>query len=347
MEINMDIKLSQYNTVTLIIILVIGVGCQSGIEISPDTAAIVNDTEIKLSEVQILFDTQLRQSGQKLSSEEASTLKLSILGQLMNDEILMERATEQDLTATDAEVSTRFTTFKKDYTEEKFQEFLKEQETTEEQIKRRLYRTVTIEKLYNKEITSKISVSESEIEEHFSKNKANYNPPEGWRLRHILVTDKKDPGVNNIRNDDATTPDEARKKAKRLMDRLLSGEDFARLAQEYSEDPLSTPRGGDLGFVTAQQLDAVGPTFKRAVKGLKVEQIYPKPIPTNYGYLLLKLIAKEKGGQYELTSPKVQADIRQTIFNRKENILKTAYLQVVRNEAKIRNVLAEKILTLH
>ena len=123
----MDIKLSQYNTVTLIIILVIGVGCQSGIEISPDTAAIVNDTEIKLSEVQILFDTQLRQSGQKLSSEEASTLKLSILGQLMNDEILMERATEQDLTATDAEVSTRFTTFKKDYTEEKFQEFLKEQ----------------------------------------------------------------------------------------------------------------------------------------------------------------------------------------------------------------------------
>ena len=343
----MDIKLSQYNTVTLIIILVIGVGCQSGIEISPDTAAIVNDTEIKLSEVQILFDTQLRQSGQKLSSEEASTLKLSILGQLMNDEILMERATEQELTATDAEVSTRFTTFKKDYTEEKFQEFLKEQETTEEQIKRRLYRTVTIEKLYNKEITSKISVSESEIEEHFSKNKANYNPPEGWRLRHILVTDKKDPGVNNIRNDDATTPDEARKKAKRLMDRLLSGEDFARLAQEYSEDPLSTPRGGDLGFVTAQQLDAVGPTFKRAVKGLKVEQIYPKPIPTNYGYLLLKLIAKEKGGQYELTSPKVQADIRQTIFNRKENILKTAYLQVVRNEAKIRNVLAEKILTLH
>ena len=269
----MDIKLSQYNTVTLIIILVIGVGCQSGIEISPDTAAIVNNTEIKLSEVQILFDTQLRQSGQKLSSEEASTLKLSILGQLMNDEILMERATEQDLTATDAEVSTRFTTFKKDYTEEKFQEFLKEQETTEEQIKRRLYRTVTIEKLYNKEITSKISVSESEIEEHFSKNKANYNPPEGWRLRHILVTDKKDPGVNNIRNDDATTPDEARKKAKRLMDRLLSGEDFARLAQEYSEDPLSTPRGGDLGFVTAQQLDAVGPTFKRAVKGLKVEQI--------------------------------------------------------------------------
>ena len=74
----MDIKLSQYNTVTLIIILVIGVGCQSGIEISPDTAAIVNDTEIKLSEVQILFDTQLRQSGQKLSSEEASTLKLSL-----------------------------------------------------------------------------------------------------------------------------------------------------------------------------------------------------------------------------------------------------------------------------
>ena len=325
-------------------LLLIGAGCSSGPEVGSDTAAIVNEAEIKISEVDKRFDAQLRQSPRAPSPEEASTFKLNILSQLINDELLMQLAAADNLTASDAEVSTRFTDFKKNYTEEKFQEFLKEQGFTEEEFRQTLRKSATIEKLYNKEITSKISVTEAEIEQHFEENKADYNLPKGWRLAHILITDAKESGINNTRGDDATTPAEAEKKAQLLMRRLLNGEDFARLAAEYSEDAESAPRGGDLGFVTEQQMETVSPELKKTVQNLKVEQVFPRPIRIGYGYHLVKLLAKERGGQHELSEPQVQANIRQTIFNRKENLLKTAYLEVIRNDAQIRNVLAEKLL---
>ena len=325
-------------------LLLMGAGCSSGPEVSSDTAAIVNEAEIKMSVVNKRFDAQLRQSPRAPSPEEASTFKLNILSQLINDEILMQRAAADGLTAGDAEVSTRFTDFKKNYTEEKFQEFLKEQGVTEEEFKETLRKGATIEKLYNKEITSKISVTEAEIQQHFEENKSNYNLPKGWRLAHILITDAKESGINNTRDDDATNPLEAQKKAQLLMRRLLNGEDFARLAVEYSEDAESAPRGGDLGFVTEQQMETVSPELKKTVQSLRVEQVFPRPIRIGYGYHLVKLLAKERGGQHELSEPQVQADVRQTIFNRKETLLKTAYLEVIRNEAQIRNVLAEKLL---
>lgn len=328
----------------LALLLLIGGGCRSGPGVSSDTAAIVNQAEIKISEVDKRFDAQLRQSPRAPSPEEASTFKLNILSQLINDEILMRRAAADNLTASDAEVSTRFTDFKKNYTEEKFQEFLKEQGVTEEEFRQTLRKGATIEKLYNKEITSKISVTEAEIEQHFEENKSNYNLPKGWRLAHILITDAKESGINNSRGDDAATPAEARKKAQLLMRRLLDGEDFARLAVEYSEDAESALRGGDLGFVTEQQMETVSPELKKTVQNLRVEQVFPRPIRIGSGYHLVKLLAKERGGQHELSEPQVQANIRQTIFNRKENLLKTAFLEVIRNEAQIRNVLAEKLL---
>ena len=328
-----------------IVLLISGMGCSSGPNVNSDTAAIVNQTEIKLSVVNKRFEGEVRQSTRKLSPEEASTFKLNILSQLINDHILMEQADEDNLTASDAEVSTRFTEFKKDYTEEKFQEFLNEKALTAEEFKEQLRKSATIEKLYNKEITSKISVSEAEIEKLFANNKANYNLPESWRLAHILVTDAKDPRVNNSQKDDAGTPGEAGEKVQRLMQRLLSGEDFSRLAIEYSEDPDSAQRGGDLGFATAPQLEKVSPELKKAVMRLKMEQVFPRPIRAGYGYHIVKLIAKERGGQHDLTEPQVQADIRQTIFLRKETLLKIAYLQVVRNRAKIRNILAETLLS--
>ena len=340
----MTIACKRNNASALAVLLLIGGGCSSGPEVSSDTAAIVNQAEIKISEVDKRFDAQLRQSPRAPSPEEASTFKLNILSQLVNDELLMQLAAADNLTAGDAEVSTRFTEFKKNYTEEKFQEFLKEQGLTEEEFRQTLRKSATIEKLYNKEITSKISVTEAEIEQHFEENKADYNLPKGWRLAHILITDDKNSRINNSRGDDAATPAEARKKARILMRRLLSGEDFARLAVEYSEDAESAHRGGDLGFVTEQQLEEVSPELKRAVLNLKVEQVFPRPIRIGTGYHLVKLLAKERGGQHELSEPQVQANIRQTIFSRKENLLKTAYLEVIRNDAQIRNVLAEKLL---
>jgi peptidyl-prolyl cis-trans isomerase SurA len=319
--------------------------CQSGPKAGPDTAAIINRTEIKNAEVEKVYQNRLKQGGQTPSAEEASTLRLNILSQMINDEMLMQRAAADKLVATDDEVNVKFTEFKKDYTEEKFQQFLKDQGVTAEDIKKEIRKSATIEKLYNKEITSKISVSEGEIKDFFAKNKANYNLPESWHVLHLLVTPFPDSQITNSRNDDAKTDEAARQKVMGLLKRILSGEDFSIVARDYSEDSSSAQSGGDLRLLNLQQLDAIDPRFRQAVQSLKVGETFSSPVPTKYGYHLVKLIEKEAGGQHELTDPKVQADTRQAIFNRKETLLKTAYLEAVRNQTIVKNLLAQKILS--
>ena len=318
--------------------------CQSAPKTGPDTAAVVNQTELKNADVEKVYQNRLKQGGQTPSPEEASTLRLNILSQMINDEMLMQRAAADKLVATEDEVNVKFTEFKKEYTEEKFQQFLKDQGVTVEDIKKEIRKSATIEKLYNKEITSKISVSESEIKDYFAKNKASYNLPESWHVLHLLVTPFTDSQITNARNDDAKTDEVARQKVMGLLKRILSGEDFAIVARDYSEDSSSAQSGGDLRLLTLQQLDAVDPRFRQAVQSLKVGETFSSPIPTKYGYHLVKLIEKEAGGQHELTDPKVQADTRQAIFNRKETLLKTAYLEAVRNQTVVKNLLAQKIL---
>jgi peptidyl-prolyl cis-trans isomerase SurA len=319
--------------------------CQSAPRTGPDTAATVNQTEIKNAEVEKVYQNRLKQGGQTPSPEEASTLRLNILSQMINDEMLMQRAAVDKLVASDDEVNVKFTEFKKDYTEEKFQQFLKDQGVTAEDIKKEIRKSATIEKLYNKEITSKISVSEGEIKDYFAKNKASYNLPESWHVLHLLVTPFPDSQITNARNDDAKTDEAARQKVMGLLKRILGGEDFAIVARDYSEDSSSAQSGGDLRLLNLQQLDAIDPRFRQAVQSLKVGETFSSPIPTKYGYHLVKLIEKEAGGQHELTDPKVQADTRQAIFNRKETLLKTAYLEAVRNQAIVKNLLAQKILS--
>lgn len=320
-------------------------GCQSSPKISPDTAAVVNQTTIKNSDVERIYQNRLKQSAQPISPEEILTLRLTILSQLISDEMLMQRAAIDKLTASDEEVNVRFNDFKKDFTEEKFQQFLKDQGVTVDDIKKEIRKSATIEKLYNKEITSKISVTEAEINEYFVRNKGSYNLPESWHVQHILVTPFAEPQISNGKGDDAKTDEAARQKVISLLKQLQSGMDFAILARDYSEDSTSAQAGGDLRLLSAQQLETIDPRFRQAVQSLKVGETFPNPVMTKYGYHLIKLIEKEAGGQRELSDPKVQADIRQIIFNRKESLLKNAYLDVVRNETPIKNLMAQKVLS--
>src|SRR5260370_9578673 len=70
----------------------------------------------------------------------------------------------------------------------------------------------------------------------------------------------------------------------------------------------------------------------------------PPVLPSTEGYRILKVISKEPAGQRELTDPRVQQTIRETLTNRKDQLLKAAYYEVARNEAKVTNYLAKQIM---
>jgi peptidyl-prolyl cis-trans isomerase SurA len=318
--------------------------CSSASTASADVVARVNGKDITTAELEKQFQNRTAQE-QPPSPEEAQDLKLQLLNQMINDNILLEMAGKAGLTASDAEVDVKFNEYKAQGTQEQFEQALKQQKMSVDELKAEMRKSITIDKLVNKEITSKISVSEAEIKTFFEKNKESFNLPEQFHIAHILVTPDVVPELNNNKKDDAKTPEEARQKAAKLLHDIQGGADFATTARDYSEDPSSAPAGGDLNF---QPLDAIAnngdPRLAQAVQRMKVGETFPQIVETRFGFHIVKLLEKDPGGQKDLSDPRVQAQIRQVIFNRKDQLLKAAFSEDARNGAKVTNYLAKRVM---
>jgi peptidyl-prolyl cis-trans isomerase SurA len=318
--------------------------CGSDSSASANIVARVNGKDITTEQLEKQFQARLNGAEQPPSPEEAQDLRLQVLNQMINDQILLEQAAAANLSATDAEVDVKFNEFKAQYTEEKFQEVLKQQKMTVDDLRSELRKGITIDKLVNKEITSKISVTDAEISTFYEKNKASFNLPESYHILHILTTPVADPELRNGNNDDAKSPEEARQKAVRLLKDIQSGKDFSVVAKESSEDPSSGPAGGDLNYQPLQALENIDPRLGQAVQRMRAGETFPQVIETRYGYHIVKLMEKDAGGQKDLSDPRVQQNVRQAIFNRKDMTLKNAFSEAARNKATVVNYLAQRIL---
>ena len=317
--------------------------CSSKASVSEDVVASVNGKEITNAELEKAYQGRINGAQQLPTPEEAQALKFQLITQMINDEILLQMASSSGLTATDAEVETKFTDLKSQYTEEQFQTMLKDQKMTADDIKAEMRKGLTVEKLITKEITQRINVSDAEIKDLFEKNKASFNLPEGYRLQHILVTPFPEQQVTNAKRDDARSPADAKTKAEKIFRDIQGGQDFGLVARDWSEDRDSAPNGGDLGFRSLADMESLDPKMSQAVQRLKIGETSPL-LETKYGYHVLKLLERDSGGQKDLSSPQVQAQIRQVIFNRKEEMLRAAFSETARNKAQINNYLAERLL---
>jgi peptidyl-prolyl cis-trans isomerase SurA len=326
------------------VLLAILAGCKQQERHSPDVWAVVNGVEIKRDEVEKYYHSRFNPEAQETSPEEILSGKLNVVEQLINNEILLERAKKQNLEASDGEVEDKFTELKSPYTEEEFQKKLKDGGMTVDDLKRDLRRQLSIQKLLNREVAAKITITDQDVVDFYNTNRNQFNVAEAqYRISQIVITPRKD-AVRNRKNDDATNEAEAQRKAKMLQDKLNSGADFAQLAMDYSEDPNTAATGGDLGYIPESSLNAVqtDPMLKKAVVGLKPGQVSP-PIQLKDGIRILKLVAREAAGQRGVNDPQVQQMIRDTLRNRKEQLLRNAYLAVARDEARVTNYLALQV----
>ena len=319
-------------------------GCKNTAAPAADVWAVVNGKEIKRDEVEKYYRTRISPEGQEPSQEEALSLKLNVIDELINNEILLERAKKLNLEASDGEVEDKFTEFKSPYTEDEFQRQLKERGVTVDDLKNTVRRELSIQKLINREVVSKVTISDQDIADFYNANRPQFNVAEPqYRIAQIVVTPRKEPQIRNRKNDDATNEAEAQRKVKMLVDRLNSGADFSQLAMDYSEDMNSAATGGDLGYVPESSLNQSDPALKKLVLGLKAGQVSP-PIILKDSIRILKLVTREAPGLRGLSDPQVQQSIRDTLRNRKEQLLRAAYLAVARDEARINNYLAQQVL---
>jgi peptidyl-prolyl cis-trans isomerase SurA len=249
-----------------------------------------------------------------------------------------------NLVASDAEVEDKFTESKSPYTEEEFQKKLQETGLTVDDLKSDIRRQLSIQKLLNREVVAKISITDQDISDFYARNRAQFNVTETqYHVAQIVVTPRPDPTVHNRKNDKAANEAEAERKAVMLAQKLNAGADFNELAMDYSEDP-SASTGGDIGFVPESALNQSDPALKSAVLAMKPGQV-TQPVPLRGGgYRILKLIAKETAGDRQLSDPQVQQAIRDALRTRKEQLLRSAYLIEARDEAHVTNYLARQIL---
>jgi len=316
-------------------------GCKHAI--SDNVAATVNGRVITYADLDKQYQAQFMSSSEKPSADQMQIQKLEVLRTLVDNEIMLQRAEKLGLMATDADVESRFAELRAPYTQEEFQKQLQARKMTAEDMKAQLKRDLSITKLFNKEITSHISISDKDVSDFYNANKSSFNFPEPQvHLAQILVTPMPDPNVRNLKNDKAQNDEQARKKIDMLAARLKQGEDFVTLAQNFSEDPTTAPNGGDLGFVPESALEKANPEIRSAIQAAPAGSISPV-IKTTEGYRIFKIYSKEPAGQRELTDPRVQQNIRETLINRKDQLLRAAYYEVARDEAKVVNYLAQAV----
>ncbi len=319
-----------------------------------DVVAQVNGKPILQKDVETLYQNNLgdqQQPAPAPSKEQADILRLNIIHGLIDQEILAQRATKLNLTATDEDVDSQVNEMKAPFTQEGFDKRLAAQHITLADLRNEIRRAKTTDKLYNKEINSKINVTDGDISAYYNAHRAEYNLPEPtYHLAQIVVTNSapsQQQGAN-LQNSKASNDAEAKKKIEMLHSRLESGEDFGTLAANFSERTDNASSGGDMGFVTESQLH-VDPEVYNALQKLRAGQItevLPLVDPNQHktiGYAIYRLIDKEAAGQRDLNDPRVQQAIRQQLRDTRSQLLKNAYLEMLRDQARVENYFAEDV----
>lgn len=125
------------------------------------------------------------------------------------------------------------------------------------------------------DLMDKTEILEDEILSHYETEKESYSQGERRRFAHIL-----------IESSDEVSVEEARIKAQKVYEKILSGEDFAELAKTFSDDKGSAEIGGDLEF---QEAETFVPEFEKAGYALSLNEV-SDPVLTEFGYHLIKLL---------------------------------------------------------
>lgn len=334
-------------------ILVSFIGCHHSP--APDVVATVNGKDIPRADLDRAYQSLRISQGpspQEPSPEQAKLMRLQILRTLIDEEIIQQRAAKLTVAASDEDVNARLTDMKAPLTQEEFDKQLKTQNETIDDLKKDIRHQLTKQKLLNKEIESKINITDAEIGNYYAAHKAEWNFIENqFHLAWIVVTTAPAQQAGNLQNNKASGDADAKKKIAALHQKIENGEAFDALAMQYSEDPNTNSNGGDRGLVPESAL-RTDPEAYNQISKLKPGQftdvipIYDPTSPGHHivGYAIYKLIGREPAGQRDLNDPRIQQTIHQKLHESQAQLLENAYIEKLRDEAKVQNYLADEIL---
>jgi parvulin-like peptidyl-prolyl isomerase len=225
------------------------------------------------------LDEFAEQSGVPKDDPQYQATVQQIMPQLVSIEIAKAYAQEHNITVSDKEVDKELAKLKEQVgdqarssgqdvsNQEAYEQALKQNNITEDQLREDIRENLPVQEVQER-VTGDAEPSDKEIQNYYEKNKeAQFTTPEQRCVRHILFNkDQKE-------------------KAEDVKQKLENGGDFAKLAKEYSQDPGSAEKGGDLGCLGKGE---TVPEFEQAAFGAKQGEIVG-PVKTEFGYHILKV----------------------------------------------------------
>jgi parvulin-like peptidyl-prolyl isomerase len=312
-----------------------------------EVAATVNGAKILIKDVDRVIAQQIGAQGSQLSQIEQAATRIQALNSLITQEALYQQAQKEDIVPSEDEIKRFIQRVKveKALTEEAFLEDLKKTNQTEEQFRESVKKQLSIEKLYEKAQTQ-LKVQDREIAEIYNTNPKQFSIQPGVALS-VIVIDPRDNGAKFDAKGDA----QAEQRIRDIKTRLNNGADFATIARTFSEHQ-SAYQSGDIGFLARSQFaDALPQQMGLpASVGDKLYTMEPGDVTdpikdTENRWHILKVTGKQTDTRdRSLEDPGVRKEIQDAILAQRRQVLDAAIQARARDEAKIENFLARRML---
>jgi foldase protein PrsA len=273
------------------IALIVLAGCTQSAATSGGDIASVNGEKISKAQ----FDSKL----------EGSPTARQVLNSLVQTVLVDQYAKDNHVDVSDADVQKKEDDIKSKYPAGQFDMLLKQQNLTDDDVKKILRQQLVLQKAVDKDI----KVTDKQVKDYLEKNHATLDKPEQVRARHILVADKKT--------------------ADMIEQKLKGGAKFEDLAKQYSTDPSSKDKGGELGFFSKGQMV---PAFQDAAFSQKIGAIGP-PVKSPFGFHIIQVEERKKASVATLANSADQ--IRDQLRQQQEQLEMPAFMQELRGKAKI------------
>jgi peptidyl-prolyl cis-trans isomerase C len=264
-------------------------------ELFPDKAIAkgkgVEVNRSQLDEEVVRFKSQAAGRNQNIPPEQMAMMERQLLEQLIQVQLLRGKATEADKAAGKTLADKRFEEAKtKLGSEDALNRQLKLMGVTREELLTKWTESATAESVLKREL--KVNITDADAKKFYDENPARFEEPEMVRASHILLM-TTDPKTNSELTEDQKAA--KRKEMEGLLKRARAGEDFAKLAKEFSEDPGSKDKGGEYTFPRGQMV----PEFEAAAFSLGTNQV-SDIITTRFGFHIIKVLEKIPARKVEL-----------------------------------------------
>ena len=319
-----------------------GSGSAGGPVDANETAATVNGKAIKLEEVERVLKQQAQGQEANLSPLELAQARLQILENLVQQEVMYQKAEKEGTVPKDEDVTAEFNRTKQQsqLSQEQFAAEMAKAGQTEESAREAIKKNLAIKNLIDK-VTAKIEPpKDREIEDFYNGNKAAFVKKKGVKLAAIVI----DP-TNSGQGDTTTDEQSAVLRGNEIIKQLQSGADFATVAREKSEDP-NKLQGGDLGYISEEDMNrSFPPQVAQTLMNPKfqVGQILPTPVQGKF-YIFKLQERSDKDEDLTLESPGIRQQVTDQLINARKQLLSQSYAAMAMNEAKIDNLLAKKVV---